>query len=304
MNAEVGVGRVLREHSGQINSLDFSHDGEFLATAGDDHRLCVYSCQHGTLNKVVNCRKHGVRHLRFTHDQRSVIVATNQGDPGEIRYLSLHDERYLRCFKAHTKPVVALEMSPKDDLFASAALDDTARIWDLRSTDCVAVMRFASEGERPAVSFDPKGMVLAAAIGDGQTKLFDVRAYERGPFATFTPDASTKSCSCIKFSNDGNYMLQCTAKATVLLLDAYKGDLLQTFTGHDNSSGMPLEASFSADAEYIVAGSEDGSVWRWTRSGQAMPALKGHHGPVTAVKCSPTRRMMASACSVLSLWMT
>ena len=87
MNADVGVGRVLREHTGQISALDFSHDGEFLATAGDDHRLCVYSCQHGTLNKVVNCRRHGVRHVRFTHDQRSVVVATNQGESGEVSAL-------------------------------------------------------------------------------------------------------------------------------------------------------------------------------------------------------------------------
>jgi WD40 repeat protein len=88
----------------------------------------------------------------------------------QIRYLCLHDGQYLRTFKGHSKPVVSLEMSPKEDIFASASLDDTIRIWDLRSTDCQAVMHFASGGERPAVAFDDKGVVLAAAIC-GQTKV-------------------------------------------------------------------------------------------------------------------------------------
>ena len=104
--------------------------------------------------------------------------------------------------------------------------------------------------------------------------------------------------------NDGKLMLQCTTEGKVLLLDAYDGKLIQSFSGHDNTRGLPLEACFSADAEYIVAGSEDGSIWRWhTRNGQVLPALKGHPGPVTAIKCSPTRMMMASACSMLCLWL-
>ena len=103
----------------------------------------------------------------------------------QIRYLSLHDERYLRCFKGHGKPVVGLEMSPKEDLFASASLDETVRIWDLRSTDCVAALRYSSNGEqsRPAVAFDPQGVVLAAAISGGQTK---------------ASDALTRSCSMVR----------------------------------------------------------------------------------------------------------
>ena len=42
-----------------------------------------------------------------------------------------------------------------------------------------------------------------------ETKLLDVRAYEKGPFLTFPSDPNgAKSFSCIKFSNDGKLMLQ------------------------------------------------------------------------------------------------
>lgn len=84
--------------------------------------------------------------------------------------MSLHDNRYLRSFRGHTDRVVALEMSPKEDFFASASLDGAARIWDARTTTCQGVMRFAVAGHYSAVAFDPHGLVFAAAISGGRVK--------------------------------------------------------------------------------------------------------------------------------------
>ena len=36
-------------------------------------------------------------------------------------------------------------MSPQDDTFLSAALDDTVRLWDLRSPDCLVIYIFKVE---------------------------------------------------------------------------------------------------------------------------------------------------------------
>ena len=61
---------------------------------------------------------------------------------------------------------------------------------------------------------------------------------------------------------------------------------------------------FGPDAEYVLSGSEDGTVWRWrTATGEALPPLQGHTGPVGALKVNPTRMLLASACSALCLWL-
>jgi hypothetical protein len=44
-----------------------------------------------------------------------------QGNEHALRYLSLHDNQYIRYFRGHTARVSALAMSPKNDLFMSAA---------------------------------------------------------------------------------------------------------------------------------------------------------------------------------------
>ena len=63
-----------------------------------------------------------------------------------IRYLSLHDNRYLRYFKGHRDRVSALSMSPRDDSFLSAAMDRTVRMWDLRTNVCQGLMHVPLQG--------------------------------------------------------------------------------------------------------------------------------------------------------------
>ena len=121
-------------------------------------------------------------------------------------------------------------------------------------------------------------------------------------------DLGGSSFSSIKFSNDGNHMLLATTQGVHGLLDAFKGHIVQKYTGHtvaqDGSSPKPLEACFSPDSEYVLAGGEDGGIFRWeTRSGKALRTLREHHAPVGAIKCNPTRMMIASADTATCLWL-
>lgn len=310
MVVDIGIARVLTHHTAPLNSLDFTKDGEFLLSSGDDHRMCIYSCVQGALERSVKCDVHGATLARFTHDPRSIVVASPMDHA--VRYMSMHDCKYLRTFRAHTAEVVGLEMSPKEDFFATASMDDTARLWDLRTTNCQGVMRFQGGGCRPAVAFDPQGLVFAAAMSGGRVKLFDVRSYDKGPFLTFlTSDLGGRTnFSGIKFSNDGKLMLLATTGGTHALLNSFNGDLLQSFTGHpvapasDDKPQRPLEACFSPDSEFVLCGGEDGGIWRWeVRTGTPRGVLKEHHAPVGVIRCNPTRMMIASADTSLCLWL-
>lgn len=49
------------------------------------------------------------------------IFTVLQGPDQWIRYLSTHDNSYLRYFKGHESTVTSLCMSPRSDTFLSAA---------------------------------------------------------------------------------------------------------------------------------------------------------------------------------------
>lgn len=76
----------------------------------------------------------------------------------------------------------------------------------------------------------------------------------------------------LKFSPNGKMILVSTNTSLILLVDAFSGVLLHTFTvkkktnsqlflieiiflkGHQNTKNVPLEASFSPDSKYIFCG--------------------------------------------------
>ena len=78
-----------------------------------------------------------VNYFSFLLHDVFICPLTNQIDA--IRYLSLHDNQYLRYFSGHQKRVTSLDLCPVNDMFISASIDDSVRIWDLRSPNCIVI---------------------------------------------------------------------------------------------------------------------------------------------------------------------
>ena len=297
------LGKVWKENKAPINSLDFTPNGDYLVSSSNDHSINLYNCNSGTLRKTVFNKSFGTSLVRFTHHPNAVILASNNGSWDEtIRYLSLHDNRFLRYFKGHKKRVTTLELSPNDDTFISGSLDKTIRFWDLRASVCQGMVR--TEGS-PAVAFDPQGYIFALAWYPNTIKLYDVNKYDAGPFATMHINHQPLEITGMKFSPDGKLLLVATMANKHFLLDSFTGAQKTVFTSHVNKKGMILECSFSPDGGFVLGGSEDGTVHIWeTKTGRLVRVLTGHpeDSPVTCVRWNPTRHMIASAGTQLGAW--
>ncbi|CAD6996851.1 unnamed protein product [Ceratitis capitata] len=270
------VAKVFRENTDKINAIDFSPNGEHLISCSEDDQIVIYDCEKGTHSTKVD---------------------------DNIRYLSLHDNKYLRYFPGHTKKVISLCISPVEDTFLSGSLDKTLRLWDLRSPNCQGLMNLPG---RPVAAYDPEGLIFAAGVNSESIKLYDLRSFDKGPFVTFKL-YQEKECDWtgLKFSRDGKIILISTNGSIIRLVDAFHGTPLQTFTGYPNNKGIPIEASFSPDSQYIFSGSTDGRVHIWNAdTGCKVCVLNGDHpGPVQCVQFNPKYMMLASACTNMSFWL-
>ena len=56
------------------------------------------------------------------HSKHFQVCPHAQGSDHALRYLSLHDNKFLRYFQGHSLRVTSVCMSPKSDLFLSAGL--------------------------------------------------------------------------------------------------------------------------------------------------------------------------------------
>ena len=59
-------------------------------------------------------------------------------------------------------------MSPADDTFISGALDNSVRLWDLRSPQCVGLMQVQG---KPVCAFDPEGLVFSVGVQSEQVRI-------------------------------------------------------------------------------------------------------------------------------------
>jgi len=299
------VAKVFKENTDRINNIDFSPTGDALISSSEDDQIVIYDCEKGTQKRTVNSKKYGVDLVHFTHAKNTAIHASTKVDD-TIRYLSLHDNKYIRYFPGHTKKVVALSMSPVDDMFLSGSMDKTLRLWDLRSPNCQGLMHLAS---RPVAAFDPEGLIFAAGVNSESVKLYDLRSFDKGPFASFRLTAE-KGCEWtgLKFSPDGKTILLSTNGTVIRLVDAFHGNPLQTFSGHVNNinnKSIPLEASYSPDSQFVFSGSTDGRVHVWsTESGAKVCSFTADHtGPVQCVQFNPKFMMLASGCTNMAFWL-
>ncbi|TVY46467.1 WD repeat-containing protein [Lachnellula occidentalis] len=261
-----------------ILSMDFTDEGDFLLTSESDNSMQIYDVAKGKFHKTCLSQKLDLLYA-------NIIVDT-------IRYLSTHDNTYLRYFEGHEKNVTCLSLHPGQDNFLSCSEDNTVRIWDAGTRH--ACGKLLLNGAYLA-AWDPSGNVFAVASPTSQSiLLYDFRNYDKEPFSTFDmlpyaqeaqANSISKGWNKLEFSNDGKHLLLGTTGGGHLLLDAFDGNL-KAFLRRDRGGVKRLGAGdhnpehtdphssdflqpsngdccFTPDGRYVISGTRKENVLVW-----------------------------------------
>ncbi|KAI9667532.1 MAG: member of Set1p complex, histone methyl transferase [Bathelium mastoideum] len=313
-----------------VTSLDFDDTGELSVVARDDDTLHLYNCKSGKHAKELKSQKYGVHLARFTHNAQSLIYASTKQDDG-IRYLSSHDNSYIRYFKGHTDGVTSIALSPSSDTFLSCSRDNTVRFWALNSANAQGQLNLHGAY---LCAYDPSATVIAIASPPTQTiLLYDARNYDKAPFASFdtrefeqryTPQSAGRDWNKLEFSNDGrNLLLSTNSGAGHFVLDAFDG-ALRWFCSQDSTAGTsgrtsPGEkggiagqgdACFSPDGRYLLSGCGKNAILVWDTHAAKNPEktlrplteLPGP-GKAAVVGYNPKHNLVCSADKDLIFWL-
>ncbi|KER27446.1 hypothetical protein T265_05487 [Opisthorchis viverrini] len=306
--------KYFKENSDRINSLSYSSNGETLISSSDDDQMVIYDCTSGTPKRTLNSKKYGVNLIQFTHSPTTAI-------PSDIfLYMTTNifvtskaipkSEQPFVIYRFNHSRVVSLCMSPIDDTFLSGAMDCTIRLWDLRSPNCHGVMHVSG---RPCAAFDPEGLIFAAGINSESVKLYDLRSFDKGPFATFKLGPETGGCvwTGLQFSADGKTLLIATNSNHIRLVDAFKGTHLHTLTLVSNADHQALDASFTPDSQFVLVGSPDGLVHIWSvETGVRIATLPGYEAAtqlpnpaIHTLAFNPRYAMLATGSNQTAFWL-
>lgn len=311
-------GKFLENHQAEaaITSLDFDDSGVWCLSAGEDESIQLYDCRTGKYNKTSFSKKYGVGLARFTHDANHCVYSSTKEDD-TIRYLSLVDNSYIRYMKGHTGRVISLEVSPADNTLISAALDNTVRIWDLRSPTCQGLL---STNTPSFVAFDATGGVIGIASQTSRTiSIYPTKQLHRKPFLTINLEHIPPSVNLLKleFSNNGKLIMLVTDSDTIHIFDAMTGASHGVLAGHialpkRRSQNRSSHACFSVDGNYVFAASGDKKLYGWDVSTINTQTENSRSTPKISLKCykenayllqfSPRTMLLASANTGITFW--
>ncbi|MEJ1930165.1 CHAT domain-containing protein [Nostoc sp. NIES-2111] len=271
----------LAKHQGMLESVSFSPDGNFLATASRDRTVKIWS-RDGKQQSVTlqESQGEGFNSVAFSLDGK--LMATGSWD--ETAKIWSRDGRLLHILKGHNKAVLEVAFSPDSQLIATASWDNTVRLWS-RDGKLLHILK-GHTNKVNSVTFSPDGKLIASVGWDKTVRLWNLEGKELSSFPAHADMIWT-----VAFSPDGKEIATASGDRTAKIW-SLAGKELQTLKGHQNGVNS---VAFSPDGKMIATGSGDKTVKLWNRNGQEIETLYGHNDAVNSVAFSPDGTSIATA---------
>jgi WD40 repeat protein len=190
---------TMRGHIGQITSIKYDHYNNFLVSGSADRTIKLWNINNmeciGTLNG-------------------------SSDDPEK------HNP------DGHTSPILTVALNGRG-ILASGSNDNTIKIWDLRTMECIRTIRGHTDWIR-SVSFNNEGSILISACDDKTIKLWDI---ETGVCITTLVGHSDYVMSVV-FNNDGIIASASNDKTIKLWKQPYTKDFILTALKSMNKQGL------------------------------------------------------------------
>uniref|UniRef100_T1JJB3 Uncharacterized protein n=1 Tax=Strigamia maritima TaxID=126957 RepID=T1JJB3_STRMM len=300
----------LYSHYGCVNAIEFSTDGEWLVSGGDDRRVLAWNvekalqgkdapiCMKGEHNSNIFC-------LGFDNNKTKIFSAGND------EQVLVHDFELGRTLDVflHEEAVYGLSVDPlNDNVFASACEDGRILIWDIRepsSTEPFCLAAYTSAFH--AVMYNPvEPRLLATANSKEGVSLWDIRAPKKGCLLKDNSNVPSESCMSVRFNNTGTRILALRRRLPPVLYNVQSNKPICQFDHREYYNSCTMKSCcFAGDKDqFILSGSDDFNLYMWkipdegsgvTWVNEAHMVLKGHRSIVNQVRFNPSNFLLASS---------
>ncbi|XP_065067254.1 DDB1- and CUL4-associated factor 5-like [Rhopilema esculentum] len=305
-------------HYGCVNAVEFSHDGQWLVSGGDDRRVLLWNINKATRQKIANNCQLKTEHLSnifctvFDNETRFVFSAGNDEDV--IRHDVNRDEAVGHYGHEEAVYCVALP-SDCSDIFATAGECGVVFLWDVRAPEEERICVAMSSGSFHGVAFNPyeTKLVVTANAHDG-VSLYDLRKPDK-PLMLYGDSGQRESAMFAKFDQFGTRILALMRRAGPVLFDIGKKRRLIEFNHPEYKNICTLKSPcFVGDADqFIAAGSDDFNLYIWENPrgdviedciDEPAMVLKGHRSIVNQIRYNHHAQAIVSSGveKVIKLW--
>ncbi|WP_445637595.1 WD40 repeat domain-containing protein [Nostoc sp. DSM 114161] len=118
--------RLLKGHSGKVNTLAISADGKTLVSGGEDKTVKIWNLQTGELKQTLAGHTGKVNAVAISADSKIIASASNDKT---VKIWDLNGGWLLRTLEGHTKVVRTVAISPDCQTIVSGSWDKTIKVW-------------------------------------------------------------------------------------------------------------------------------------------------------------------------------
>ncbi|MGD9857099.1 MAG: WD40 repeat domain-containing protein, partial [Planctomycetaceae bacterium] len=267
--------------------VDFSPDGNRLASASKDGAVRVWDYESRRLLHVLNGHTSEVNCVQYTPDGHLLI---STGDDAAVRVWDADSGAPLATLSQHHAPVVGVSVHPDEQFMATGDAGGWVYVWDMAKR-CVVQRTHAHPGCRiEAVEFSPDGQLMATCAYDG-VRIWDVRDIPRIKILHLH-GGNSRTVSCVGWSPDSEY-LAAGNNDTVRIWEAWTGRETAQMSGPRQT---PNSVCFSPDGAELAVASGGNKVWLWNpTNGQRLVTLHGHTIRLWCVRYALDGRSLATS---------
>ncbi|KAJ7157017.1 WD40 repeat-like protein [Mycena crocata] len=316
---------ILEVHSDQVWMLEWSRDGNFLASSSSDKQVIIWGIGPETEMPIREWEK---RHV-LSHPYPVIAMAWSLDDSilltGTEHHIKMWNTRTgvsIRTLEEHSEQVTALAWLPDDSGFLSAGMDFKIILWNTDGTrrEIWGVMpvriasmvvtpdftRLVAIGMRAPSPVDPRvdGDATSGTNGGSMSSpppkdehrllVFDIASRRNESSILFEGELTS-----VSVSQNSQYALISRSPDDIQLWDLNLGRLARKYTGQRQSKDIIRSCFGGFESNFVVSGSEDGNVYVWHRdTGVLLEVLEGHgEGSVNCVAWNPRNERMFASCS-------
>ncbi|KAF9274310.1 hypothetical protein BGZ74_004429 [Mortierella antarctica] len=302
----------LSGHGQKISTCAFSNDGLWLASAGIDRKILIWSVYDKELKATIEGPEGHTAHItnaRFSPDDRLLLATASHDSTVRIWDLTplAHGTglvKSVQVLRGHKIPVTAVDFCPGgSNRCVSCDGDGELRLWDFMTGHCERVIRMSAKPvftPNPVRFHSQNPNIVAVAAG---TTLYSVQINDQSAQARPINTNHSKNISTLDWSSTGN--LVTASDDQVCVWDTTQGNnssqwrMVASQQSQKISSCAFLKSNTGGPAgrtTRLVYGDYE-KIWVWTLN----PGGFTNSPPIADPQAHPGAAVTALSCTSISL---